>query len=400
MKIVKWINPRLALILFGLLITNTGSFMILPFLSLYLSSMKLSTGMIGVVLMVNILCQRGLTFFGGILNDRFGERKLLIIGLSVRLLGYIIYSFASHIFLIFLASAFVGLGGALFAPGLMATIAKLAGDFKPEVFALRNTVINIGSSLGPILGGLLYQYSILWVFILTSLAHLIFLLLIQFAGPDDITAKQKTPVIDLFRFVLQDHAILILALMNATFWFVYSQFNLVIPLYMQDFFQKPSLTGLLFTMNGLFVTFLQYAIAKFVFQKFSGRIALLSGFLSMSAAYFILGLVPYLVSIFLFVLLFSTSEVLIFPTIDNLVSEMAPEDRLSTCYGFVDLGWAAGAASGNLLGGLFFGFVQTHHLFSFAWFSYGSLSLLAILFVFLISQMPQTIHSAADREDS
>ncbi|WP_332236709.1 MFS transporter [Sporolactobacillus sp. KGMB 08714] len=394
MKLFKSIHPRLALILFGLLLTNTGSFMILPFLSLYLSSLKLSAGTIGLVLTVNVLCQRGLTFFGGILSDRFGERRLLIIGLSVRLIGYILYSSAGHISSIFLASACVGLGGALFAPGLMATIVKLAGDSKQAVFALRNTVINIGSSIGPILGGLLYRYSVFWIFMLTALAHLIFLLFILFAGPDDIHAEQKIPAADLFHYVFHHYVMMILALVNAIFWFVYSQFNLAIPLYMNDFFQRPSLTGFLFTINGLFVISLQYAIAKLFFQKFSGRFILCFGFLSMSAAYFILGLIPHLVSIFLFVLLFSTSEVLTLPTIDSLVSERAPENRLSTCYGFVDLGWAIGAAAGNLIGGPFFDFVQSRHLFPLAWFSCGILSLLTLFFIFLLGPGRQTLHPA------
>ncbi|WP_100488342.1 MFS transporter [Sporolactobacillus pectinivorans] len=389
MNTLKKMTPKLMLILFGLLLTNTGSFMILPFLSLYLSNLNLSTAMIGFVLMVNVICQRGLTFFGGMLNDQFGERKLLIIGLSVRLTGYILYSFAGHLSLIFVASAFVGLGGALFAPGLMATIAKLAGDLKPEVFALRNAVINVGSSLGPILGGVLYQYSVFWVFMLTSMAHFIFLLFIIFSGPRDINAKRRVPVIGLFRSVIQNRAILILTLMNTIFWFVYSQFNLAIPLYMKDVFREPSLIGLLFTINGLFVILLQFAIAQMIFRRSASRTALLYGFFFMSSAYFVLGLFPYLPFIFLFVLLCSTSEVLVFPTIDNLVSELANADFLSTYYGFVDMGWAVGATLGNLLGGIFFGFAQANHLLPLAWFSYGALALIAVFFVFLLGYIGQ-----------
>lgn len=363
MNLLKSLNPKLILILFGLLITNTGSFMILPFLSLYLSNMNLSTTTIGLVLMVNVICQRGLTFFGGILNDRFGERKLLIIGMSLRLIGYILYGTASELPLIFLASALVGLGGALFAPGLMASIAKLAGELKPQVFALRNTVINIGSSLGPILGGLFYQYSVFWVFILTSLAHFIFLILIILNGPNDIIANRRIHIIASFQTVLKDQKVFLLALMNAIFWFLYSQFNLSIPLYIKNFFHQPSLTGLIFTINGVFVIFLQYVIAKLAFQRLKNQTILNSGFLFMGIAYFTLGLMPHLPSVFLFVLLFSLSEVLVFPTIDNLVSELADESLLSTYYGFVDIGWAIGATLGNLLGGVFIGFAQAHHLF-------------------------------------
>lgn len=384
MTLLKSLNPKLLLILFGLLITNTGSFMILPFLSLYLNHMNLPTTTIGLVLMVNMICQRGLTFFGGILNDRFGEKKLLIIGMSIRLTGYILYSVASGLPLIFLASAFVGLGGALFAPGLMATIAKLAGAFKPQVFALRNTVINIGSSLGPILGGLLYQYSVFWVFLLTSLAHFIFLVLIILNGPNDIIAKRKIPVIASFRTILKNKTVLLLALMNAIFWFLYSQFNLSIPLYMKIFFNQPSITGLVFTINGVFVIFLQYVIAKLAFQRCKNQTILISGFLFMGIAYFTLGLIPHLSSVFLFVLLFSMSEVLVFPTIDNLVSDLADEALLSTYYGFVDIGWAIGATLGNLLGGIFIGFAQNHHLFVIIWIGYGCLSILALPLIFLM----------------
>jgi MFS family permease len=104
----------------------------------------------------------------------------------------------------------------------------------------------------------------------------------------------------------------------------------------------------------------------------------------MGIAYFTLGLIPHLSSVFLFVLLFSMSEVLVFPTIDNLVSDLADESLLSTYYGFVDMGWAIGATLGNLLGGIFIGFAQSHHLFVVLWIGYGCLSILALPLIFLM----------------
>lgn len=392
MKILRKINPKILLILFGLLMTNTGSFMVLPFLSLYLSRIHVSAAMIGVVLMINVICQRGLTFIGGLLNDVFGRRKLLIIGLSIRTCGYLMYCFAGHITLIMLASAFIGLGGALFAPGLMASIAGMAGDLKPEVFALRNTAVNLGSAIGPILGGLLYTYSVVWVFLLTACVHLIFLVILWFAGPKDIIAEKRPQLSFLFGSTVRHRVMIILVVLNTFFWFAYSQFNLTVPLYLGSRFHAGSLSGILFTINGLFVILFQYAVAKTIYRKFSGRQILSLGFLLMAIAFFIIGGIPCLIAVFIFVIFFSLSEVVVFPTIDNLVSEWASKEMLASCYGFVDIGWAMGATFGNLLGGIIFGVVQTHRLYAWMWFGYAGLCMAAVIIIFIAGRAQSIDH--------
>lgn len=112
----------------------------------------------------------------------------------------------------------------------------------------------------------------------------------------------------------------------------------------------------------------------------------------MAGAYFVIGFFPHLFSIFLFVLLLSASEVLVFPTIDNMVSDMASQDMLSTYYGFVDIGWAIGATLGNLLGGTFFGFVQANHIYEFAWLSYGCLCLAALPLIVILRRPNPSVH--------
>lgn len=375
---LKRINSRILLILFGLLITNTASFMVLPFLSLYLGRIHLSPVMIGVVLTVNVACQRGLIFVGGMLNDRFGERRLLVIGMFVRMNGYLLYGVAGHIASIIFASALVGLGGALFAPGLMSSIAKLAGKRKADVFALRNTVVSLGSAVGPILGGLLYSKSIFWVFMLTALAHFLFLLMLWLGGPKQIQAEKKPRMAVLFASAIKSRQMRTIVLLNAIFWFVYSQFNLTIPLYLDRNFHAADMNGILFTLNGIVVILFQYPTTLILSRRLSDRRILLLSFLLMAGAYLFIGNVPTLAAMFLFVLLFSTSEVLAAPTINNLVSEHATTQMLATYYGFIDIGWAAGATLGNLLGGLFFGWAANGAHYAWLWDAYALLCLAAM----------------------
>ena len=118
-----------------------------------------STGGLQWVVDAYILVFAGLLLPIGALGDRFGRRKVLVIGLGVFLVSSVAAAFTSAIGGLIAARAFMGLGSAIMTP--MAT-AILPAIFPPRergrAISMMAAAMGLGVPLGPIVGGWLLDH--------------------------------------------------------------------------------------------------------------------------------------------------------------------------------------------------------------------------------------------------
>ena len=99
----------------------------------------------------------GLLLVGGSLADRFGRRRLFLIGLTVFAAGSIGAAFSGSVSLLITWRAVMGAGAALTIPSSLSIINDIFRDPKELARAIGawGGTIGLGIALGPILGGLL-----------------------------------------------------------------------------------------------------------------------------------------------------------------------------------------------------------------------------------------------------
>jgi len=99
----------------------------------------------------------GLLLVGGSLADRFGRRRLFLIGLTVFAAGSIGAAFSGSVGLLITWRAVMGAGAALTIPSSLSIINDIFRDPKELARAIGawGGTIGLGIALGPILGGLL-----------------------------------------------------------------------------------------------------------------------------------------------------------------------------------------------------------------------------------------------------
>ncbi len=144
-----------------------GLFMILPVLSLFAEQLEGSTPtLIGLAMGIYGLPQVLLQIPFGLLSDRFGRKKLIVIGLSLFLIGSVIAAMSTSIYGVLVGRAFQGAGA------VSAVIMALVADLTQEVHrtkAMAIIGISIGGSFGigivagPIISGFGGIQSIFWV---------------------------------------------------------------------------------------------------------------------------------------------------------------------------------------------------------------------------------------------
>ncbi len=105
-----------------------------------------------------VLVFAALLFTWGVLGDRYGRKKILIIGLSIFGIGSLICSFAPSPELLITYRALMGIGGAAVTPVTLAIITVVfAPHERGRAIGLWAAAVGGAVALGPVLGGLLLQ---------------------------------------------------------------------------------------------------------------------------------------------------------------------------------------------------------------------------------------------------
>jgi MFS family permease len=135
--------------------------MVLPFLTLYLTvDRKFSPGKAGLALTVYGIAAIIIAPLAGRVSDRLGS--LVILKLSMFLTGLILFliPFVSSLYGILAITGIWAFAAESFRPPSMALIGRLTGPAQRKMaFALSRLAINLGMSIGPVIGGFLAMRS-------------------------------------------------------------------------------------------------------------------------------------------------------------------------------------------------------------------------------------------------
>lgn len=356
----QWRNPAILIIMGTSFVASLSLFMIIPFLTLHLTSVGLlSLKQAGLLLGISFWIKRGGAFFGGIAADRFGRRFMMILALSVRIPGYLMFAYGQTFYSLLVASVLVSAGGALYMPAAKSALTLLtpAGE-RVRTFAMRMGVINAGAALGPLMGAALLGESAKTIFLVAAASFLVITIvnvLIRF--PDSHNASGSS--VGLAISVAKSPRLLRMMLFGALFFLMYIQTETIFPVMVRDAGHADKI-GLLFGCWAAVVVVAQFALSRIVLWAprslcvlfgFSGFFFgfLLLHAVSRAAGSFIFDFVPLPVGFFAAISLFSVSEAILNLRLDYETS-LVPADRVGTSFGFVNIACGLGGLLGSALG--------------------------------------------------
>jgi MFS family permease len=110
----------------------------------------------------------GLILLGGALGDRYGRRRVFVIGVVWFALASLLCGIAPNVEVLIAARALQGIGGALLTPGSLAIIqASFHPDDRARAVGAWSGLGGVASAIGPFLGGWLVDaVSWRWVFLI------------------------------------------------------------------------------------------------------------------------------------------------------------------------------------------------------------------------------------------
>lgn len=371
---VKGLSKISIFLVFLSFLMNLGFFLMIPYLSMHFQdSIGLTTTLIGVILGIRIISQKGTTFFGGVLSDYFGFKTVLFLGCIIRSLGFLMFGLANNFTLLVVASVLAGIGGALFSPATRSAIViyNPIEELRKKIFSLINIVNTLGMMIGPILGMWLLNYSFFLITIVTSGIYIIAGLLIIIVVKTNQATKQKNNILKLiiinFQLIITNKPFLKLVVFSMGYFFTAQQLYIIVPI-ISNSIGKPSIAAWSFTIVSLIVILGQIPMDKLRYQmRLKNYSSIILGF---SILVFFTLPIAFSQSVFtllLFVIGISLSMIIIQPIFEISISKLADEKAIGSYFGFAQISMAVGGALGNIGGGALIDLSSSMGIDAFPW---------------------------------
>ncbi len=312
---------------------NRAGTMVLPFLSKYLKEdLHFSYSQVGWIMVSFGFGSILGSWLGGKLSDKIGFYKIMIFSLLTSGISFFGLQFVTSFEGLLVAMFFIMVIADMFRPAMFVSLGAYA---KPEnrtrALTLVRLAINLGFAAGPALGGLLIMSvgykGLFWVDGATCiLAILIFWIKVKEKKKSKYTDKEHPGEV-LTHSVFKDTPFWIFLTGTLITGILFFQLFTTIPLYHKEQFNLSEFqTGLLLTLNGVLVFFLEMPIVSYIEKHKINKLKVITyGCLAMAVSIYLL-LVNNWSGILIIMMIFMTfAEIFAFPFSNSFAMSRAPK---------------------------------------------------------------------------
>ncbi|MCB9452714.1 MAG: MFS transporter [Anaerolineaceae bacterium] len=350
--------PRTFWILIGGLFINRISLsLIWPFLTSYMHE-TLGIPLTITALLITLQSVSGLisTITISPIMDRVGRKGLMIVGLISTSATLMLMSSTQALPAWVVLIAIYGGVGQLFNVGSNAMVADLVEPGqRTQAYALVRTSSNLGFTIGPAIGGLLIAaFSFNMTFYITAAVIATLALVAIYTLPETIPQRQPhqtQPVDSGFWVILKDRlfvltwGLYVLSLSAPTM-----VFNLLLIYAKTNFGIVESQYSLLITTNAGMVVLFQYLVTRQT-QRFRPFPVMAAAALFYTLGVGSVALGTSFGGFWVSMVIITTGELLIAPTITGLVANIAPSDQRARYLGVLSMSYPLAAGTAPVIGG-------------------------------------------------
>lgn len=350
------LRPEVWYLAIVLLINRTGA-MVIPFLTVYLTSQQgFTLSNAGLVMSSFGVGSLVGSYLGGWLTDRWGfypvqQWTLLISGFLFWWVGQQTSFWGMCISIFFLSMV-----ADAFRPANNAAVAHYsAPENRPKAYGLLRLAANLGFSMGPVMGGLLIAslgyHMLFWVdgstCILAALAFR-FLLPPKERVPAPIQTPGQQRGLSAYRHI----PFLAFTFFNTFGAVAFMQFFSSLPVFLKEHLSySESQIAMLIAINGALIAITEMPLVHQLGLRFKPLRLLMVGAFILGLAYlFLLGAQIGLVFSLAFILLLTLGEMVSMPFASTFTAKVAPEARRGEYMGLLSISWAAAFIVAPILG--------------------------------------------------
>ncbi|MBO1582098.1 MFS transporter [Bacillus sp. XF8] len=381
------IPVSIKVLLTAVLFMNTGSFMIMPFLALYLTNdLHFTSWEVGTILTTILVSQRGLPVLTGFMGDRVSHTINVIVGVLIRALGFGAFIFANSFWSVTIAAFLIGFGGALFDPSVTSFFTSQREEVRKKTFTYFNQMLNAGVIIGPLVGAVLVKFNPVYPFTIAGIAMLVLsFVLYIYRSKYPRTIKDTQKILSSLKAGVSNKLFVLFICIMPLFWIMFAQLNISFPIKAYDLSGNKQLVSSIFIINGVSGLLLMFFLRK-LFINQDPMIMVKLGVLIMGAAIGMIPLVPSIYWMLFCVFLYTLGETLTLPGAEMTVAQFSANKPAGLFFGMFQACWAFGGSLGNYLGAWLNKF---NHIY-WSWFIYLAIGIVAsVLFNMIHQSMKQ-----------
>ncbi len=351
--------PHNMWVLFSATLINRSGTMVLPFLALYMTKhFNYSEGQAGFVLAVYGIGSLLTAPVIGKIADKVGPFRIMKISLFMTGIILFIYPFIENYFLIIAFTFVFAVINEAFRPANLSLISEVVtADQRRVAFALNRLAVNLGMSIGPVIGGLLtlINFSIIfYVDGITSIIAAIFLILSRWDKIEEPEgALSYSGIIEEKHLgVLKDKSLVLFLIALIPVVMVFFQHMSTMPLFLvHDLGFSTATYGALTIVNTGLIIFVEVPLNSYLSTWSDkktltfGAILTAIGFGGMAFAHNI----PFLI---ITIIIWTFGEMIVFPASTSFVSGIAPAKKRGEYMGFYQMSFSIAFIAGPWLGTL------------------------------------------------
>lgn len=313
---------------------NRAGTMVLPFLSKYLNDdLHFSLPQIGNILVCFGLGSMVGSWLGGKLSDKIGFYKIMIFSLFVSGLMFFGLQYITSYIGLCISIFIIMVVADMFRPAMFVSLNVYA---KPEnrtrALTLVRLAVNLGFAAGPALGGLIIMNigykGLFWADGATCIIAILTFWLLVKEKKKPAESKEEKALLEASReSVFKDKPFWIFLFMCVITGVLFFQLFTTIPLYHKIQFDLNELqTGLLLTLNGVLIFFLEMPIVSYIERNKLDKVKIVSiGCFLMAISMFLM-LLNFWAGILIIMMLFMTfAEMFAFPFSNSFAMSRAPK---------------------------------------------------------------------------
>jgi len=339
--------------------------MVLPFLTLYLTvDRRFSASTAGLALTIYGIAAIIIAPLSGRLSDRFGGLRIIKLSLFLSGLILLVFPLASSLISIFAMTGLWALVNEAFRPPSMSIIGDLAGPAQRKAaFALSRLAINLGMSIGPVIGGFLAMRSFKLLFYADAttalLAGLLLVLVPWRSGEPQSPGVDRSQVGSPanasaaavpYSSVLKDRRFLYFLAAMIPVELVFFQSLAAMPLFLvRDLHLTEAGFGMLLAINTVLIILVEVPLNA-AMGDWSHRHALALGALLVGMGFGGLVFGGGVFWVAATVVVWTFGEMILLPASAAYVSDVAPPAQSGAYMGLYTMGFSVAFAIGPLLG--------------------------------------------------
>lgn len=365
---------QFGILFFTVFVDLVGFGIVLPLLPIYADQLGASGTEIALLVVSYSIAQLFFAPIWGRLSDRFGRRRILIIGLAGSAASYLVFAYAGSIFILLLSRILAGVGGANISVAQAYVADITAPEERSGKMGILGSAFALGFVFGPALGGILVPIAPELPGLVASALCGINAVLAFFFLPESIPGR-KSPVeapnhgdreqapvpaggqsgkrgLGLRDLIERREILLLLSLFflfTAAFAVMHPTFSLLAS---ERFGLSTSAVGWIFALLG-FVSAMTQGVAVPALSRRIGEVSLVrSCALPMAAGLALVGVTESFSILLVGVVLMAFGFGASMPALTGLLSRMAPSERQGGSLGVGQSVSALARIAGPLLGGV------------------------------------------------